>query len=278
MPASQPLSRHTPGTAQKAGPTPQSKADALYDCVKGDILSLAMMPGEALRLPALSERYGIGLTPLRDCLTRLGAEHLVVTEHNKGFRVAPLSLDDLLDLEATRSVIEGSLFAKAVAEGGEAWEAAVVGTFHQLAKTPFPSVLREDGELEVWTRRHGAFHSALVSGAQSVWRHRFCEALGQKLSRYHRFIQVGLRNLWRSEPAMASEAAEVFSTAMELGPHRLLYDTALARDIDAAPVVFAQHANLSSTAFRTLVDLVHGTDGLGRVLIPTDAPTTEAAP
>ncbi|MEM8659060.1 MAG: GntR family transcriptional regulator, partial [Pseudomonadota bacterium] len=87
---------------------PQSKSDALYRNVKGDILTLRLAPGTALRLPALSERYGIGLTPLRDCLTRLSAEHLVVPEHNKGFRVAPLSLEGLLDLEQTRSVIEAS--------------------------------------------------------------------------------------------------------------------------------------------------------------------------
>ncbi|XWN33435.1 MAG: GntR family transcriptional regulator [Devosia sp.] len=278
MPTTHTLLRDTPRPGAQAGPSAKSKADRLYDSVKGDILSLTLMPGDALRLPALAERYGMGLTPLRDCLTRLGAEHLVVTEHNKGFRVAPLCLDDLLDLEATRSVIEGSLFAEAVAAGGEAWEAAVVGTFHHLSKTPFPCVLRQDGELEVWARRHAAFHSALVSGAQSVWRHRFCDALSQKLSRYHRFIQVGLRDLWRSEPDRAAEAADVFSSAMELGPHRTLYDTALARNVDAAPSVFQQHSNLSSTAFRTLVDLVHGTEGLGRVLIPNGAATIEAAP
>ena len=63
----------------------QSKSDILFDRLRHDILSLDLPPGMALRLPALSEHYGIGLTPLRECLNRLAAEQLVVPEHNKAF-------------------------------------------------------------------------------------------------------------------------------------------------------------------------------------------------
>ncbi|WP_119167688.1 GntR family transcriptional regulator [Algihabitans albus] len=235
---------------------PQSKSDALYQRVRQDILTLRLPPGAALRLPTLSDRYGLGLTPLRECMNRLSAERFVVPEHNKGFRVAPLSLPDLLDLERTRSIIEGALFAEAVASGDEAWEAEIVGSFHHLSKTPFPSVLHAPEELEVWTKHHAAFHSALIGAASSIWMHRFRTALGDQLGRYHRFIQAGLRELSETEPDTAGPAAQAFSSAMALGPHQALYDVALARDAQAARELFNAHSNLSIQAFEHLVALL----------------------
>ena len=75
-----------------------SKSDALYARLRADILSLKLEPGSPLRLPVLSKNYGIGLTPLRECFHRLTTERLVQTEHNRGFRVSPLPLSDLLEL------------------------------------------------------------------------------------------------------------------------------------------------------------------------------------
>ena len=80
----------------------QSKSDILFDRLRHDILTLDLPPGMALRLPALSERYAIGLTPLRECLNRLAAEKLVVPEHNKGFCVPPLTRPHLLDRQPPR--------------------------------------------------------------------------------------------------------------------------------------------------------------------------------
>lgn len=242
----------------------QSKSDALYQKVRRDILTLRLAPNMALRLPVLSERYGIGLTPLRECLNRLVTERLVVPEHNKGFRVSPLSRDDLLDLERSRSVIEGALFAEAVAEGDEAWEAAVVGAFHHLSKTPFPSVLQQTDAVDLWAKRHAAFHAALIGAAGSQWLHRFCDQLCDQLGRYHLFIEAGLRDLSVTRPELAETAAAVFSTAMAIDPHRVLYDLALSRDAARARDLFVEHANLSIRAFEDLM-----------ALIPPDTPVAE---
>ncbi|QBY01277.1 GntR family transcriptional regulator [Rhodophyticola sp. CCM32] len=234
----------------------QSKSDALYSQVRQDILALHLEPGAPLRLSALSDLYGLGLTPLRECLNRLSAEWLVVPEHNKGFRVAPLSLADLLDLERSRSTIEGALFAEAVACGDEGWEARVVGSFHHLSKIPFPSVLHAEDELELWAKRHEAFHDTLISAAPSVWMQRFRAMLNDQLHRYHLYIQTGLRDLSHSQPGTANPAADAFSQAMALEPHQALYDVALSRDTQAAPAVFQAHSNLSIQAFEQLVALL----------------------
>lgn len=234
----------------------QSKSDALYARVRGDILTLVLRPDAPLRLPALTERYGIGLTPLRECLNRLASEHLVVPEHNKGFRVAALSRADLLDLERSRNAVVGAMFVEAVLGGDDAWEAGVIGTYHHLSQTPVPSAVLPAAELAAWTRRHGAFHAALVAASPSVWMARFAVQIEDQLGRYHRFIEDGLRELATTNPDVAQQAAAIFATAMAVEPHRALYDAVLARDPVAAQAAFDAHAGLSIAAFEGLMKMM----------------------
>lgn len=236
-------------------PAKRSKSDMLYRQVQSDILNLRLEPGEQLRMPALSEKYDIGLTPLRECLNRLSGEHLVVPEHNRGFHVAPLSLDELLDIERTRSDVEGSLLSDAISHGDDAWETVIVGTFHHLSKTPIPCVSESVEAHELWTKRHDTFHDALVSAAPSVWKHRFRNQLMLQLSRYHLFIQNGLRDLASSHPDIAKEATIVSAGTMTLESHEALYNVALDRNAANARRVFSEHSNISISAFQKLKHL-----------------------
>ena len=74
--------------------------------LRNDILSCALPPGERLRLDALKTLYGVGFSPLREALVQLCAEGLVELEEQRGFRVAPVSADDLTDVTNTRVDIE----------------------------------------------------------------------------------------------------------------------------------------------------------------------------
>ena len=234
----------------------QSKSETLYDQIRADILSLRLAPNTPLRLPALSDRYGIGLTPLRECMNRLAGNKLVVPEHNKGFRVTPLTRSDLLDLEHSRNAIEGAMFTYSVVHGDDAWEAGIVGAFYHLSQTPVPSAILDNDALPVWTRRHEAFHCALVAGSRSVWMHRFAKQLEYQLGRYQRFIQSGLQDLANTAPRVADHAADVFTTSMALDPHKALYEAALSRNPTAARDAFNLHTGLSITAFEDLATLM----------------------
>lgn len=241
-----------------------SRSDLLYVRMRNDILSLALAPGSALRLPALSERYAVGVTPLRECLNRLSTDQLVVMEHNKGFRVAELSLQDLLDLERSRNAIEGDLFLRAIEQGTDAWEAGVIGAYHHLSVLPPISILGTDAELALWNRRHAAFHAALIAKVDAPWMLHFHGQITDQLQRYQSFIQTGLRDLSISHPDMAPKAAEIYATALSSEPHQMLYDVALARDLIAAREVLEGHVNLSIQAFTELSKLV-----------PADTPIAE---
>ena len=63
-------------------------ADKAETLLQEDIVFGRLPPGERLALPALERRVGIGLTPLREALSRLVNRGLVTVEGNKGFRVA----------------------------------------------------------------------------------------------------------------------------------------------------------------------------------------------
>lgn len=104
--------------------------------LKRDIVSGVLAPGEPLRLMALSKRYGVGYTPLREALSRFGEAGLVVLSPNRGYRVAPVSFAELEDLEQSRALIEVALLEDAIAHGDLAWEAAIVAAHHRLGHRP----------------------------------------------------------------------------------------------------------------------------------------------
>ncbi|MEJ6393113.1 FCD domain-containing protein [Gymnodinialimonas sp. 2305UL16-5] len=243
-----------------------SKSDILYAQMRGDILSLDLAPGCALRLPALADRYSAGITPIRECLNRLSTDKLVVIEHNKGFRVAALSLVDLLDLERSRSAIEGDLFLRAIRQGSDAWEAGLIGAYHQLASLAPVSLLGTGADLALWNRRHETFHNALIAHVNAPWMLHFHQQIADQIRRYQTFIQNGLRDLSQTHQDTAPKAADIYATALSIDPHKALYDVALSRDVEAARAVIEQHSNLSIKAFQDLSRLVPANTDFATIL------------
>src|SRR5687768_495109 len=76
-------------------------ASDVFDQIRGDILECRLAPGTRLRFKDLRTRYKSGLSPIREALMRLVADDLVILEDHKGFRVAPVSQEELVDLAMT---------------------------------------------------------------------------------------------------------------------------------------------------------------------------------
>ncbi|MBC00591.1 MAG: GntR family transcriptional regulator, partial [Rhodobacteraceae bacterium] len=51
-----------------------AKTDEAFERLKADILNAALLAGTPLVIATLTERYGLGWTPLREALSRLEAE------------------------------------------------------------------------------------------------------------------------------------------------------------------------------------------------------------
>lgn len=86
-----------------------SVEDAVYQRLREEIATLRLRPGERLTLGPLAERYGVSMTPVRHALRRLEGDGLVVTIRHRGSHVAPLSVEELEEVQAIRVGLEGLL-------------------------------------------------------------------------------------------------------------------------------------------------------------------------
>jgi DNA-binding GntR family transcriptional regulator len=93
-------------------PTPlevSSVEDAVYRALRREIGQLDLTPGARLRLEELAGRFQVSLTPVRHALRRLESEGLVVSLPRRGSSVAPLSVEELEEIQALRLGLETSL-------------------------------------------------------------------------------------------------------------------------------------------------------------------------
>jgi DNA-binding GntR family transcriptional regulator len=159
--------------------------------MRSDILELRLQPGSKLGFEALREKYDVGFSPLRESLSRLVVEGLVVGEDRRGFRVAPMTEEDYADLTMLRREIEVLAVTRSVQRGGDMWEADLVRAFHHmsLATTVSRDYLAE------WSVRHQAFHEALVAACGSPRLLNLRRQLFDQFMRYHR---IAPRHVWRS--------------------------------------------------------------------------------
>lgn len=63
----------------------------LYDDLKRQILTMELDPDEALDEVAISERYGLSRTPVREVFRRLAGEGYIDIRENRGARVIPMN-------------------------------------------------------------------------------------------------------------------------------------------------------------------------------------------
>jgi len=70
-------------------------AQAVYQALKREILSLILPPGAPLDETSLAERFAMSRSPIREALVRLSAEGLVDMLSNRASLVAALNMEDL---------------------------------------------------------------------------------------------------------------------------------------------------------------------------------------
>jgi DNA-binding GntR family transcriptional regulator len=200
-----------------------TRTGEVFEDVRRELLNGQLVPGQRLKLAALADRFGVSLSVVREALTRLAEQGLIVANPQRGFSVMPLSIDDLSDLTRTRVQVESLALRQAIARGGLEWEAAVVSCCHTLNRTP---VSTADGRFnEDWPAVHRAFHQALVSGCGSPRLEAIVTALRDSSELYRRWY-------WALTEDQARDLVE---------EHRLLRDHALNRDADAAVAALEEH-------------------------------------
>jgi DNA-binding GntR family transcriptional regulator len=185
----------------------------------------------------LASDLGVSLGAIREALSRLTAEGLVTSSTNKGFRAAPVSESELLDLTSTRIEMETACLRRSTRLGGVDWETRIVASHHRMSRIPERATDDPRRINDLWAEAHREFHAALVSACDSPWRMRLREFLYDQTERYRRL----------SVPALPEErdlAAE----------HMALMEAALARDEYLVCKLLSQHINITAGRVRALAD------------------------
>jgi DNA-binding GntR family transcriptional regulator len=201
-----------------------SLAAQAFRRLRASILTAECPPGSKLRLEALQERYGLSSSPLREALNRLAAEGLVEVEERRGFRVKPVSIDELNDLTRIRLLLEREAIRQSMLRGDDRWEAGVVAAFHRLRLAQGRLTGAEMILDEAWTTAHHDFHRALVAACGSPILRQLCTSYFEQAQRY-RMISARFRKT--SKDSAAS--------------HRRLMNAVLSRQLHAAETLVTDH-------------------------------------
>lgn len=197
----------------------------IYQSLRRDLIEGRFEPGQKLAIDALKQRYGVGLSPLREALNRLAATGLLHQSHQRGFRVPELSRENLDDVSNLRRELESRALAQAIERGDQEWEVTLVAALHRLKQA---EPMFDTDAHDQWEQMHSHFHRALIAGCGSRWRLRFIEQLYDQFDRYR-----------RSAPKTERRREKLDDQ------HEKLAEYALARESRSACALLDEHIQLS---------------------------------
>jgi GntR family carbon starvation induced transcriptional regulator len=171
--------------------TKLTQAEMVFQRIRTEILEGQLLPGTKLNIKALEQRFDVSLGAIREALSRLGAEGMVIAEAHRGYRVSPVSKEELLDLTRTRVELEWLCLSKAMKHGDVEWEIGIVAAAHRMERLQELPSDAEARRMPAWNQAHGAFHEALVSACPSPWLLRMRDVLYAQSERY-RLLSVPL--------------------------------------------------------------------------------------
>lgn len=233
------LKRPAAGHVETEPHLPRTLVERAYLSLRHDVISGKLAPGERLRVEHLKDQYEVGAGTLREALSLLVSDALVSSEGQRGFRVAPISMEDLEDLTNTRVMLETEALRQSIRRGDAQWEAALVQSYERLSQTEMD--LAESGS-DLWERRNKAFHEALIAGFDSAWSKYLLSILYRHAERY--------RNIAWHLTAAHNNGRDVHRE------HEEIFRAAIARQDARAALALEAHVRLTHDVVKRREKLV----------------------
>jgi DNA-binding GntR family transcriptional regulator len=176
-------SKHAANTDDDAPRTinrPAALVDEVYDAILDRIMALKIQPGAKITVDSLARELGVSQTPIREALSRLEAEGLVLKAHLVGYSAASqLSKEQVEHLFEARLLLEPAVAAKAAARITQA-EMDILRALHadmvSLRDNQFPAY----GQ---FARKDAEFHKVIsTAGGNSL--------LVETLARLHSHVHI----------------------------------------------------------------------------------------
>ncbi len=205
--------------------------DAIFGTLRGRIIDQSEPPGSTLTESAVALRFGVARPTAKLAIERLVADGLLRREAHRAARVPELSRDDIVDLFATRRLIEAAALASLA--GGGTIPAAALSAHRALL-----DIARAGG---AFAAQDAAFHRALVTGSPSP-----------RLARMHAAL-MGEIELCIGQ-VQAHHLLPVRDVAAQ---HQRILDAVTAGDQAAAADLAGAHIDAAEAALLTHYDHTH---------------------
>lgn len=241
-----------------------TRAELVHDTLRDEVLRGRYEPGQRLRLVELAQRFTVSQSVVREALTRLAEQKLLVALPQQGFRVMSLSPADLRDLTEARVEVEGLVIRLAVRRGDVAWESAVVAAHHRLLRTEIRTETPADSRADSCADPPGDSPAGVGGQASEDWF--------QAHEDYHRQLLAGCGNQRLTDLATSLRASASlyrrwsrFAGEAYLGDvvdeHRAVLDAVLARDPEAAAEHLTRHIQHNAEVLLALYESAPETAG-----------------
>ncbi|WP_241762690.1 GntR family transcriptional regulator [Dyella ginsengisoli] len=207
---------------------PRSLIEQAVNRLREEILRGRLPAGSKLAIDEIRTRYRVSGGTLREALSLLVSDGLIKVRAQRGFYVAPMSLEDMQDLARTRILLECEAVRQSVKHGDVEWEMRLVAAFHRLSLVEERTMRDPVNHFDQWEQDNRAFHEALLSACPSTWTLRFVSILYMQMERYRRLTST-------HNPPDRNVSDE----------HRALLDSALARESDRCADLMRVHIESS---------------------------------
>lgn len=195
------------GDTESALSPPRTLVERAYLALRRDVVCGKLAPGERLRVEHLKDQYQVSSGTLREALSLLMSDALVTVEGQRGFRVAPMAIEDLEDLTRLRLHIEIDALRQSIRCGNAQWRTDLQRVYDEISALEQP-ILAENRQR--WEELNMHFHEALIAGCGSRWTLNMLRLLARHGERY-RHHTMGLPDAARDVHA---EHREIFELAM----------------------------------------------------------------
>lgn len=212
-----------------------------FSRLRKDVLIGSYPAGTKLKVDELQQAYGFSSSPLREALSRLAQEGLVRADERRGFRVAPVSVEDLADITHMRLILDVQALADSIACGGDQWEAGIVAAYYRLEKmesrlSDGPVMLDDE-----WSALHRDFHMALVAACPSERQRHWSGSLFDQAERYRRYSA-------RHRKTPRRKSSE----------HKKIMEATLKRDVETACALLQEHILGTQRSVEAVLKSING--------------------
>ena len=217
------------------------QVDRVEADIRKRILSGGLQPNSPLRISHLSRMSSTGATPVREALSRLLSEGLVQWTPYRGFRVSPISRDDLLDIVTARTTVEVAALGLAMEKGDDRWEASIVGAHYRSNR--LLNAQDSHAMLNELETAHHELHMALIQACGSPRLQKLAARLSLQHTRYLHLAltrpecnQIDMVAVFTNAPRGAEAVANILRDS-----HQELVEAVLSRQVKHAQELLCDH-------------------------------------